>query len=64
MLVDRVEDLQEQLEGMKLKVEAQPIELQQQLERVVLEGNNVEMCYIRISLSALPSSRKSVIGWV
>jgi hypothetical protein len=29
-----------QLEGMKLKVEAQPKELQQQLERVVLEGND------------------------
>jgi hypothetical protein len=29
-----------QLEGMKLKAEAQPRELQQQLERVFLEGND------------------------
>jgi hypothetical protein len=40
VLTDRAEDLQTQLEGMKLKAEAQPKELQQQLERVVLEGND------------------------
>jgi hypothetical protein len=40
VLEDRAEDLQEKLEGMKLKAEGQPRELQQQLERVVLEGND------------------------
>jgi hypothetical protein len=40
VLTDLVEDLQTQLEGMKLKAQAQSRELQQHLERVVLEGND------------------------
>jgi hypothetical protein len=40
VLTDRVEDLQTKLEGMKLRAKVQPKELQQQLERVVLEGND------------------------
>jgi hypothetical protein len=49
---------------MKLKAEAQPKELQQQLERVVLEGNDARALLHKKILSVPPYSKKSVTGWV
>jgi uncharacterized coiled-coil DUF342 family protein len=40
VLTDQAKDLQTQLEGMKLRVKAHPRELQHQIQRFVLEGND------------------------